>query len=171
MTKTALVTGAARGIGLAAAKRFLADGWRVALLDMNTSLVGHAHHHCHILIKAGGADSAFSVRGERAPLTDESAVLVVTSGDRRVDEKKVSALVGPVGRADADFVKAKTGFAIGGVSPVAHLNPPVTLLDQDLWRFDEIWAAAGHPHGVFRLQPEDLKQLTGAPVADVVVAP
>lgn len=101
---------------------------------------------------------------------DESAVLVVTSGDRRVDEKKVSALVGPVGRADADFVKAKTGFAIGGVSPVAHLNPPVTLLDQDLWRFDEIWAAAGHPHGVFRLQPEDLKQLTGAPVADVVVA-
>ena len=102
---------------------------------------------------------------------DESAVLVVTSGDRRVDEKKVSALVGPVGRADADFVKAKTGFAIGGVSPVAHLNPPVTLLDQDLWRFDEIWAAAGHPHGVFRLQPEDLKQLTGAPVADVVVAP
>lgn len=102
---------------------------------------------------------------------DESAVLVVTSGDRRVDEKKVSALVGPVGRADADFVKAKTGFAIGGVSPVAHLNPPVTLLDQDLWRFDEIWAAAGHPHGVFRLQPEDLKQLTGAPVADVVVVP
>lgn len=102
---------------------------------------------------------------------DESAVLVVTSGDRRVDEKKVSALVGPVGRADAHFVKAKTGFAIGGVSPVAHLNPPVTLLDQDLWRFDEIWAAAGHPHGVFRLQPEDLKQLTGAPVADVVVAP
>ena len=102
---------------------------------------------------------------------DESAVLVVTSGDRRVDEKKVSALVGPVGRADADFVKAKTGFAIGGVSPVAHLNPPVTLLDQDLWRFDEIWAAAGHPHGVFRLQPEDLKQQTGAPVADVVVAP
>lgn len=102
---------------------------------------------------------------------DGSAVLVVTSGDRRVDEKKVSALVGPVGRADADFVKAKTGFAIGGVSPVAHLNPPVTLLDQDLWRFDEIWAAAGHPHGVFRLQPEDLKQLTSAPVADVVVAP
>ena len=65
-------------------------------------------------------------------------------------------------------VKAQTGFSIGGVSPVAHLNPPVTLLDQDLWRFEDIWAAAGHPHGVFRLQPEDLKQLTGAPVADVV---
>ena len=97
---------------------------------------------------------------------DGVAVLVVASGDRRVDEKKVSALVGKIGRADADFVKAQTGFTIGGVSPVAHLNPPVTLLDQDLWRFDEIWAAAGHPHGVFRLQPEDLKRLTGAPVAD-----
>ena len=99
---------------------------------------------------------------------DEVAVLVVTSGDRRVDEKKVSALVGKVGRADADFVKARTGFAIGGVSPVAHLSPPVTLLDQDLWRFDEIWAAAGHPHGVFRLRPDDLRHLTSAPVADVV---
>ena len=99
---------------------------------------------------------------------DGVAVLVVTSGDRRVDEKKVSALVGKVGRADADFVKLQTGFSIGGVSPVAHLNPPVTLIDQDLWRFDLIWAAAGHPHAVFQLQPEDLKRLTGAPVADVV---
>lgn len=102
---------------------------------------------------------------------DDVAVLVVTSGDRRVDEKKVSALVGKVGRADADFVKARTGFTIGGVSPVAHLNPSVTLLDQDLWRFEEIWAAAGHPHGVFRLAPEDLRHLTGAPVVDVVESP
>ena len=102
---------------------------------------------------------------------DDAAVLVVTSGDRRVDEKKVSALVGKVGRADADFVKARTGFSIGGVSPVAHLNPSVTLLDQDLWRFEEVWAAAGHPHGVFRLRPDDLRQLTGAPQADVVVTP
>jgi prolyl-tRNA editing enzyme YbaK/EbsC (Cys-tRNA(Pro) deacylase) len=101
---------------------------------------------------------------------DSVAVLVVTSGDRRVDEKKVSALVGKVGRADADFVKAQTGFTIGGVSPVAHLNPPVTLLDQELWRFEVVWAAAGHPHGVFQLQPEDLKRLTGAPVVDVVQA-
>ncbi|WP_090137868.1 YbaK/EbsC family protein [Limnohabitans sp. DM1] len=100
---------------------------------------------------------------------DGVAVLVVASGDRRVDEKKVSALVGKIGRADADFVKAQTGFTIGGVSPVAHLNPPVTLLDQDLWRFADIWAAAGHPHGVFQLRPEDLKRLTGAPVADVAL--
>lgn len=101
---------------------------------------------------------------------DDAAVLVVTSGDRRVDEKKVSALVGKVGRADAEFVKTKTGFSIGGVSPVAHRIASVTLLDQDLWRFEDIWAAAGHPNGVFCLKPEDLKHLTGAPVADVVLA-
>jgi prolyl-tRNA editing enzyme YbaK/EbsC (Cys-tRNA(Pro) deacylase) len=101
---------------------------------------------------------------------DGVAVLVVTSGDRRVDEKKVAALVGKLGRADAEFVKSHTGFTIGGVSPVAHLHPPVTLLDQDLWRFDVLWAAAGHPHGVFQLQPEDLLRLTGAPVVDVVQA-
>ncbi len=99
---------------------------------------------------------------------DGVAVLVVTSGDQRVDEKKVTALVGKVGRADADFVKAHTGFTIGGVSPVAHLKPPVTLLDRELWRFDEIWAAAGHPHGVFRLRPQDLPDLTQASPADVV---
>ncbi|MDB5899156.1 MAG: YbaK/prolyl-tRNA ligase associated protein [Ramlibacter sp.] len=102
---------------------------------------------------------------------DDAAVLVITSGDRRVDEKKVDAIVGETGRADADFVKARTGFSIGGVSPVAHAHPPVTLIDRDLFRFDEIWAAAGHPHGVFRLHPRDLERLTGAPVADVVQVP
>jgi len=95
-------------------------------------------------------------------------VLVITSGDRRVDEKKVAARVGPLGRADADFVKARTGFTIGGVSPLAHASLPVTLIDRELFRFDEIWAAAGHPNGVFRLSPAQLEALTGAPVADVV---
>jgi prolyl-tRNA editing enzyme YbaK/EbsC (Cys-tRNA(Pro) deacylase) len=102
--------------------------------------------------------------------SDDVAVLVVTSGDRRVDEKKVDALVGKTGRADADFVKAKTGFSIGGVSPLAHVTKPVVLIDRELFRFDEIWAAAGHPHAVFRLRPQDLETLTGAPVADVVQA-
>ncbi|MET4577518.1 YbaK/EbsC family protein [Ottowia thiooxydans] len=102
---------------------------------------------------------------------DEVAVLVITSGDRRVDEKKVAALVGKIGRADAEFVKAKTGFSIGGVSPVAHVDRSVTLIDRELYRFDEIWAAAGHPHGVFKLAPVDLERLTDAPVADVVEAP
>ncbi len=101
---------------------------------------------------------------------DEVAVLVVTSGDRRVDEKKVAAIVGALGRADADFVKARTGFTIGGVSPLAHASPPVTLIDRELFRFDEIWAAAGHPNGVFRLSPAQLESLTAAPVADVTQA-
>ena len=100
--------------------------------------------------------------------SDDVAVLVITSGDRRVDEKKVDALVGKTGRADADFVKSRTGYSIGGVSPVAHAQQPVTLIDRELFRFDEIWAAAGHPNGVFRLSPHELAQLTGAPVHDVV---
>jgi prolyl-tRNA editing enzyme YbaK/EbsC (Cys-tRNA(Pro) deacylase) len=103
--------------------------------------------------------------------SDDAAVLVITSGDRRVDEKKVDALVGKTGRADAEFVKSRTGFTIGGVAPIGHVQPPVTLIDRELFRFEEIWAAAGHPHGVFKLRPHDLEQLTGAPVADVVQAP
>ncbi len=114
---------------------------------------------------------AKSIIFKRKP--DETAVLVITSGDLRVDEKKVQALVcgegQKLGRADADFVKARTGFSIGGVSPLAHATPPVVLIDQELFRFEEIWAAAGHPHGVFRLRPADLGTWTGAPVADVVV--
>ena len=99
---------------------------------------------------------------------DDSAVLVVTSGDRRVDEKRVAAITGALGRADADFVKSRTGFSIGGVAPLAHATPALTLIDRDLFRFSEIWAAAGHPNGVFKLSPAQLEQLTGAPVADVV---
>ncbi len=105
---------------------------------------------------------------------DDAAVLVVTSGDRRVDEKKVAALVGQgggLGRADAEFVKSRTGYSIGGVSPIGHTQPPVSLIDRELFRFEEIWAAAGHPHGVFKLRPQDLERLTGAPVADVVQQP
>lgn len=101
--------------------------------------------------------------------SDEVAVLVVTSGDRRVDEKRVAAVTGALGRADAEFVKLRTGFSIGGVAPLAHSTPALTLIDRELFRFSEIWAAAGHPNGVFRLSPEDLQRLTGAPVHDVVV--
>ena len=105
--------------------------------------------------------------------SDDAAVLVVTSGDQRVDEKKVEALVcvdgKRLGRADAEFVKDRTGFSIGGVSPLAHATPSVTLIDASLFRFDEIWAAAGHPHAVFQLSPQQLQTLTGAPVSDLAV--
>jgi prolyl-tRNA editing enzyme YbaK/EbsC (Cys-tRNA(Pro) deacylase) len=102
-------------------------------------------------------------------VADDAAVLVVASGDRRVDEARVAELVGEIGRADAEFVRRRTGFVIGGVAPVAHEEPVVTLIDRDLFRFAEIWAAAGHPRGVFRMSPTELVGLTGAAVVDVVV--
>lgn len=99
------------------------------------------------------------------------AVLVVCAGDRRVDEKAVAAQVGKLARADADFVRAATGFAIGGVSPVGHIQPPLALIDDSLWRFDRIWAAAGHPHAVFALQPDDLPCWLGTAPGNVTRAP
>jgi prolyl-tRNA editing enzyme YbaK/EbsC (Cys-tRNA(Pro) deacylase) len=98
-------------------------------------------------------------------------VLVVACGTNRVDEKKVAALLGEkIGRADAEFVREATGFAIGGVPPVGHATVPVVLLDRDLEAFETIWAAAGTPNAVFRLTPADLARLTGAAFADVVKA-
>jgi prolyl-tRNA editing enzyme YbaK/EbsC (Cys-tRNA(Pro) deacylase) len=95
-------------------------------------------------------------------------VLVVASGAHRVDEKTVAALVGePITRANADFVRDATGFAIGGVPPVGHRTAPVALIDESLLAFEEIWAAAGTPNAVFRLTPADLMALTGGTVAAV----
>jgi prolyl-tRNA editing enzyme YbaK/EbsC (Cys-tRNA(Pro) deacylase) len=143
--------------------------------------LGHAHAPLWLEISArtsqDAADALGVAVGQIAKSvifrrrSDDRAVLVVTSGDRRVDEAKVGAVTGALGRADAGFVKTSTGFAIGGVAPLAHATPPVTLIDRDLFRFAEIWAAAGHPNGVFKLTPAELERYTGAPVADVVVAP
>ena len=95
-------------------------------------------------------------------------VLVVASGANRVDEAKVSALIGEqIGRADAAFVREKTGYSIGGVPPVGHATEPVVLLDEDLLDLAEIWAAAGTPNAVFRLTPDNLVALTGGRVAEV----
>jgi len=99
---------------------------------------------------------------------DGRPVLVVTSGSNRVDERKVAALLRQkIKRADPDFVLANTGTAVGGVSPVGHIVPPVTLLDQDLRRHDTIWAAAGSPNAVFALTPDDLVRLTRADFTEV----
>jgi prolyl-tRNA editing enzyme YbaK/EbsC (Cys-tRNA(Pro) deacylase) len=100
---------------------------------------------------------------------DDAPVLVVASGANRVDEHKVAAHVGAVGRADAKFVREKTGYAIGGVCPIGHATPPVTLIDADLLELESLWAAAGHPHAVFNLSPQELVALTGAPVVDVAL--
>ncbi|MCA0307036.1 MAG: YbaK/EbsC family protein [Actinobacteria bacterium] len=143
------------------------------------TLAGLGHPHEVVMLPVTGrtaadAASALGVQlGQIAKsivfrrLSDDAAVLVVTSGDLRVDEKKVSAMVGKVGRADADFVKASTGFSIGGVSPIGHTSAPVILVDRELFRFDQVWAAAGHPYAVFPLSPDELVQLTGAPVEEI----
>jgi len=92
--------------------------------------------------------------------TSGQGVLVITSGANRVNEKTIAQHIGEgIGKADADFVRAKTGFVIGGVPPLAHAEPLITLLDEDLWQFDEIWAAAGTPSAVFRLTPDDLLRM------------
>jgi prolyl-tRNA editing enzyme YbaK/EbsC (Cys-tRNA(Pro) deacylase) len=102
-------------------------------------------------------------------VSDNAPVLVVASGINRVDEAKVAARVGDLGRADANFVREATGYAIGGVCPIGHAIKPVTLIDEDLFRYDSLWAAAGHPHAVFNLTPQQLEAMTGAPVVDVAL--
>jgi prolyl-tRNA editing enzyme YbaK/EbsC (Cys-tRNA(Pro) deacylase) len=95
-------------------------------------------------------------------------VLVIASGANRVDEKKVRALLGEkIERADADFVRVMTGYAIGGVPPIGHAVVPVVLIDNDLQRFPAVWAAAGTPNAVFKVAPADLVRLTQGRLAEV----
>jgi prolyl-tRNA editing enzyme YbaK/EbsC (Cys-tRNA(Pro) deacylase) len=104
----------------------------------------------------------------RAPARD-AAVLVMASGGRRVDPRCVAEALGePIEKADADFVRAHTGFAIGGVAPLGHTPPPAAVLvDEELLKWPEIWAAAGHPNMVFRLTPGELVRMTGGRVVTV----
>lgn len=98
----------------------------------------------------------------------DAALLVMCAGDRRVDPHKVLAATGiEMARADADFVRAATGFAIGGVPPVAHSDTLRTLLDRSLQRHEEIWAAAGTPESVFPMTPAQLEQITGGEWLDI----
>jgi prolyl-tRNA editing enzyme YbaK/EbsC (Cys-tRNA(Pro) deacylase) len=95
-------------------------------------------------------------------------VLVIASGANRVDEKKLAALIGePIQRPDADFVREKTGFAIGGVAPVGLSTPLDVFIDEDILQYEMIWAAAGTPHAVFQLTPADLCKMTGGRVVTI----
>src|ERR1700674_2973124 len=92
-------------------------------------------------------------------------VLALVSGANRVNEKRLGLLLGEeIEKADADFVRQHTGFAVGGVPPVGHVEDLATFIDRDLLQYDEIWAAAGSPHAVFRLTPGDLQDMTGGEV-------
>ena len=99
--------------------------------------------------------------------TSGNAILFLTAGGNQVDIDKASALAGePLGKADAALVRAQTGFAIGGVSPVGHLSPIRAFIDTRLMTFDEVWAAAGTPNHVFAIDPHLLPGLTGAEAAE-----
>ena len=90
------------------------------------------------------------------------AVLVIAAGDRRVDEQRIARLVGePIERAEPAFVRDHSGFAIGGVAPVAHARPMLTFIDASLRRFETVWAAGGTPHCVFPIAVDDLVRISG----------
>ena len=95
-------------------------------------------------------------------------ILVLTSGANRVDERRISGYAGePIGRADADFVRSVTGFAIGGVPPVGHIQKMETYIDEDFLQYATIWAAAGTPNAIFQLKTEELQKMTDGKVAQV----
>ncbi len=98
----------------------------------------------------------------------DRAAVVIASGVNRVDAAKVAAVLGvKLQRADGDWVRERTGFAIGGVAPVGHIAPPLMVFDRDLLALHPIWAAAGSPSHVFSTEAELLARITGAPVAEV----
>ena len=101
-------------------------------------------------------------------LASDRVVLVITSGANRVDEARVVEAIGePIGRADAAFVKARTGFSIGGVAPLGHLDPPLVLFDESLLGFPVIYPAAGHPNTGFAVEPRALAAAAAARVLRV----
>ncbi len=100
--------------------------------------------------------------------TSRKPVLVLVSGSNRVNETRLAQHLGePVVKAEADFVREESGFAIGGVPPVGHRHPMQTFIDQDLLQYEQVWAAAGTPHAVFRLPPGELPRLTGGMVITI----
>ncbi|CAB3788943.1 YbaK/EbsC family protein [Pararobbsia alpina] len=149
---------------------------RVALL-----LEAHGYAKPIVMLPATGRTSAEAAAGLGCAIaqiaksiifrrvSDDAPVLVIASGANRVDEAKVAARVGPLGKADARFVREQTGYAIGGVCPIGHATKPVMLIDEDLLALDSLWAAAGHPHAVFNLSAQELVAMTGAPVVDVAL--
>ncbi len=92
---------------------------------------------------------------------NDKPLLVIACGVNRINEKQINThLNDNLGKADADFVREHTGFVIGGVPPLGHIESIITLIDEDLLQFRKIWAAAGHPRAVFQLTPEELVQMT-----------
>ena len=142
----------------------LGDGFTVLEFDAGTRTAADAAAAIGCTVAEIAKSLLFRAKESGRP------VLVVASGVNRVDEKKVAAVIGEkIARADAEYVREKTGFAIGGVPPVGHAVAPLTLIDEDLLKLETIWAAAGTPNAVFKLTPAQLVALTGGRVAGVKV--
>lgn len=147
--------------------RVLADADRLGLqiapvrLEEGTQTAADAARHCGCIAGQIVKSIVFRVSGTTRH------VLFLTAGDRRVDPAKAAALVGaPLEKADAAGIRAQTGFAIGGVSPIGHLAPIDTYLDPAILRFATVWAAAGTPHHVFEIAPHALVEALQPVVAD-----
>ncbi len=140
----------------------LGEGFEVLEFDESTRTAEDAAAAIGCTVAQIAKSLLFRTREDNRP------VLVVASGTNRVDEKKVGRLLDmKIRRADPDFVREVTGFAIGGVPPVGHSQTPMVLLDDDLKQHDEIWASGGTPNAVFKLTPDQLAELTGGPFVDV----
>lgn len=148
----ALVTSRLAELGAAGEVRVLSDAARTAAQAAEQLGVTPAQIANSLVFSADGAP-----------------VLVLASGGHRVDTAKVATLLGvsAVTRADPDFVRTHTGFAIGGVAPVGHPEPLRTLVDTALAAYEVVWAAAGHPHAVFPTTYDELLRLTGGTPAEV----
>ena len=149
-----------------------------AVSRVRAALLAHGHPDTIQAFPSGtrtAADAAAAVGCAVAQIaksivfrTGEQAVVVVASGVNRVDPVRAGAALGAMlGLADAAFVRAATGFAIGGVAPVGLQSPALLLLDEDLLALDPLWAAAGSPQHVFRTTAAELARMTGARTAAV----
>lgn len=145
---------------------------------VRAALLAAGHPDTIIAFPSGtrtAADAAVAIGCEVAQIAKSivfragtRAAVVVISGALRVDQKKAEAALGvSLGRADADWVRQATGFAVGGVAPLGHVAPPLLLLDEGLLALDPVWAAAGSPSHVFRTTTADLLRITGAKLAGV----
>jgi len=99
---------------------------------------------------------------------DKKPVMVIASGVNRVNEVRVAEFLGePIEKADAAYVRERTGFVIGGVPPIGHAEPIYTIIDEDLFKLDEIWAAAGTPNSVFKLSAASLLEMTAGTLKSI----
>lgn len=144
---------------LPAPARRVRDALHAAGLDIEIVATGESARTAEEAAAAVGAPVGAIVKS-LVFLADGEPVLLLVSGSNRVAAKELG-----LQRADADQVRAATGYAIGGIPPLAHATPLHVRCDADLLAFDVVWAAAGTPHHVFGIAPADLVRVTGADVA------